>query len=304
MFRLTKSIFLAIPALTFLASSASAQLLTRTWVGTNNTYDANDCTKGTPCRTWAGALAKTAPGGEIVALDSGGFGPVTITQSVRLLGPDAASANTAGNDAIIIAAGPSDVVTLRGIVVNGGNVSGTSRGVKIISAGTVILDHCEILGFGQRGISIEPTSNNMKVTLLDTAVRANLSNGIVIQPTGTNLSVQMDNVHVQQNANYGISIASGSQISVRRSVISNNGLSGFRLDGSVISSSLDLDQVEVSGNAIGIESLTGSTVRLSNTSIINNTTGLQPGGSIYSFGTNRVTANGSGNSGMSSISLQ
>src|SRR3982751_3731335 len=69
-------IALAIPA------SASAQA-TRTWVsGVGD--DANPCSRTAPCKTFAGAISKTANGGEINCLDPGGFGGVTITKSITI----------------------------------------------------------------------------------------------------------------------------------------------------------------------------------------------------------------------------
>src|SRR5216684_8686022 len=63
---------------------ANAQA-TRTWVsGVGD--DANPCSRTAPCKTFAGAISKTAKGGEIDALDPGGFGAVTITKSITIDG--------------------------------------------------------------------------------------------------------------------------------------------------------------------------------------------------------------------------
>src|SRR4051795_2414546 len=65
-----------------LAPPASAQA-TRTWVsGVGD--DANPCSRTAPCKTWAGAISKTAVGGEIDAMDDGGFGAVTITKAITI----------------------------------------------------------------------------------------------------------------------------------------------------------------------------------------------------------------------------
>mgnify|MGYP000897805726 CR=1 FL=1 len=96
-----------------LASSASFAQATRTWVsGVGD--DANPCSRTAPCKTFAGAFSATAPGGEISVLDPGGFGVVTITQSVTISGDGTlAGILSASTNAIIINAGASDVVTLR-----------------------------------------------------------------------------------------------------------------------------------------------------------------------------------------------
>ena len=67
---------------TFVASSAHAQA-TRTWVsGVGD--DANPCSRTAPCKTFAGAISKTAAHGEISVLDPGPYGAVTITKSITL----------------------------------------------------------------------------------------------------------------------------------------------------------------------------------------------------------------------------
>src|SRR5262249_25076949 len=102
-----------------LAAPANAQA-TRTWVsGVGD--DANPCSRTAPCKTFAGAISKTAPGGEIDALDPGGFGAVTITKSMTLDGGggQVASVLVAGTNGVVVAAGASDVVILRNLRFQG-----------------------------------------------------------------------------------------------------------------------------------------------------------------------------------------
>jgi hypothetical protein len=83
-FILFGTVLLAFLALGVSGSPAHAQA-NRTWVsGLGN--DGNPCSRTSPCQTWAGAILKTAPGGEIDALDAGGFGTVTITNAITLDG--------------------------------------------------------------------------------------------------------------------------------------------------------------------------------------------------------------------------
>src|SRR5580704_2488434 len=114
------SVLLAFLALGFTAAPANAQA-TRTWVsGVGD--DANPCTRTAPCKTWAGAIAKTAAGGEIDALDPGGFGIVTITKAITLDGGGGQVASiiaTFPNDGIDVSAGPNDVVIIRNMRING-----------------------------------------------------------------------------------------------------------------------------------------------------------------------------------------
>src|SRR5262249_41639760 len=110
-----------IVALAFSCAAAHAQG-SRTFVSANGS-DANTCDVITsPCKTWASAITKTTPGGEIDALDVGGFGTVTINKSVSLYaGPSPAGILSSNTNGIVIAADPHDVVNLRGLVVNGLN---------------------------------------------------------------------------------------------------------------------------------------------------------------------------------------
>ena len=149
---------LAFAACTFLASSAFAQA-TRTWVsGVGD--DANPCSRTAPCKTFAGAISKTAAGGEISVLDPGGFGAVTITKSITING-NGTHASIIGSltNAVIINAAATDVVTLRHLDING---AGTGlKGIRLISAATLIVDDVVVQGF-QTGI--ETVVGNTMVT--------------------------------------------------------------------------------------------------------------------------------------------
>src|ERR1700720_3410146 len=92
---------------------------TRTWVsGVGD--DANPCSRTAPCKTWPGAISKTAAGGEIDALDPGGFGAVTITKSITLDGGggQVASILVSGTNGINVSAAATDVIILRNLRLN------------------------------------------------------------------------------------------------------------------------------------------------------------------------------------------
>src|SRR5512140_395529 len=105
--------------LTLCATRPALAQATRTWVsGVGD--DVNPCSRTAPCKTFAGAISKTAPGGEIDVLDPGGFGAVTIAKSIVIDGSAGfGGVLVAGTNGIIVNAGPSDVVVLRGLVFNG-----------------------------------------------------------------------------------------------------------------------------------------------------------------------------------------
>ena len=132
------------------ASLAQAQA-TRTWVsGVGD--DANPCSRTAPCKTFAGAISKTANGGIINAIDSAGFGAVTIGKSITIdASPFMGGVLQSGATAILINATATDKVTLRGLDIEG--VSGATNGVRTLTAAVVVIENCQIYGF-QRGISV------------------------------------------------------------------------------------------------------------------------------------------------------
>src|SRR5579884_3459707 len=106
---------LAIAALVLAAPSLALAQATRTWVsGVGD--DANPCSRTAPCKTFAGAISKTAAGGEINVLDPGGFGAVTITKSITISSESPeAGVLVSGTNGIVIAAGPTDTVILKNL---------------------------------------------------------------------------------------------------------------------------------------------------------------------------------------------
>src|SRR5580692_1582970 len=129
-----------------LATAPAHAQATRTWVsGVGD--DANPCSRTAPCKTWPGAISKTATGGEIDALDPGGFGAVTITKAITLDGGggQVASVLVSGTNGINVTAGPNDVVILRNLRFNG--VGSGLSGINFISGAVLSVENCEIFGF-------------------------------------------------------------------------------------------------------------------------------------------------------------
>ena len=117
---LTKVALLAATLCIALSVAPANAQATRTWVsGVGD--DANPCSRTAPCKTFAGAISKTAAGGEISVLDPGGFGAVTITKSISIVNDDSGEAGilASGTNGIIVNAAATDVVVLRGLVIDG-----------------------------------------------------------------------------------------------------------------------------------------------------------------------------------------
>src|SRR5215467_12245215 len=142
------------------ASVAEAQA-PRTWVSGLGD-DANPCSRTAPCKTFAGAISKTATGGEINVLDPGGFGAVTITKSITISSEGfEAGVLVSGTNGIVVSAQATDNVILRGLDIEG---LGTGlSGINLLGVGTLTTEKCTINGFrggSALGIDIEPNLIN------------------------------------------------------------------------------------------------------------------------------------------------
>jgi hypothetical protein len=160
---------------------------TRTWIsGVGD--DVNPCSRTAPCKTWAGAISKTAAQGEICALDAGGFGGVTITKSITLIAIGLeAGILVAASNGITINAGASDVIILKGLDIEGlSTIGGSLSGVNILSAASVLIEDCTINGFqgtaASSGVNVAPTVNPVNVIVNNTRI-TRCSVGISVVPT-------------------------------------------------------------------------------------------------------------------------
>ncbi len=152
-----------------LASLGHAQA-TRTWVsGVGD--DVNPCSRTAPCKTFAGAISKTVAGGEIDALDPGGFGPVVISQSITIDGTGVLASIVAANvNGITINSKEATnliSVRLRGLSING--VGSGLNGINVIAANKVVIEDCVIDGFTGSGINVAAGA----VFVKNTAIRNN-----------------------------------------------------------------------------------------------------------------------------------
>src|SRR5947209_8865765 len=149
-----------------LASVMMNAQASRTWVsGVGD--DANPCSRTAPCKTFAGAISKTAAGGEIDALDPAGYGALTITKAITIDGGggQVASVLVSGTNGIVVQAGPSDVVILRNLRFNG--IGTGINGIRWLSGKSLTVENCDIFGFTTNGIDIAK-SDGGKAPILNT----------------------------------------------------------------------------------------------------------------------------------------
>lgn len=268
---------------------------TRTWVsGVGD--DANPCSRTAPCKTFAGAISKTAAGGEIDAIDSGGFGAVTITKSITIDGKGVmASILASGTNGIVINAGVNDVVTIRNVSINGATTG--IKGIRLLQAKALIVESCDIFQFSQMGISVEVT-NPTNVVISNSKLTNIVGNAIFVKAaSGTPVArVTVENTIAAQNGTRGVFAGTGAQMTIRHSALTNNATNGVMADGASVD--VSIDGCNISSNQVGIFSTNSAQVRLSDSVVTQNTSlGLSTSavGTIASFGNNYIDGNAGGN---------
>ncbi|HEV8579725.1 MAG TPA: hypothetical protein VGX68_11655 [Thermoanaerobaculia bacterium] len=286
-----RTVLLGFLVLLTLSATAQAQA-TRTWVsGVGD--DANPCSRTAPCKTFAGAISKTAASGEINVLDPGGFGGVTITKSITISSEGfEAGVLVSGTNAIIINAATTDAVVLRGLDVEG---LGTGLvGIKVLGGlNSLHVEKCTINNFrGTNGSGIEiatTVAGTTQVFLKDTIVRRNgqgTGGGIFIHPTGSAIvKASLDNIRMENNI-FGLRLQGAATTSVTNSVAAGNAGGGFVAATSP--SVLNIEDSVAANNGTGIICLAGTTVRIGNTSISGNGTAITTGGTCSSYLNNNI----------------
>jgi len=300
------------------AARADAQA-TRTWVsGVGD--DANPCSRTAPCKTFAGAISKTAVNGEINCLDPGGFGTVTITKSITIDCHEVfASILNAGTNGINIpfdSFGVSDVrktVRLRNLNIQGADTGliGISITGTAASAGSeVFIEDGLIDGqFAGSARGISDTRNGGQLYVTNTTVRNNGQTGILMSPVGTALvpplTGALSNVRLEHNGASGLGLSRGAKAAVVESVASGNVGSGFFADGVGASSELTISHSISTGNGTGVSAPSGGVARISDMHITGNAAGVNAaGGVIVSYGNNGIDGNNSANGPVSPIPMQ
>jgi hypothetical protein len=275
---------------------------TRTWVsGVGD--DANPCSRTAPCKTFAGAISKTAAAGEIDALDSGGFGAVTITKSVSIDGVGTiASILSAGTNGINVNIANTDTVILRNISING---AGTGvNGINWFNAGgNLTVENVEIERVTGSGIFMNLT-NSGNLTVLNSRINNcgstdNVDAAIRVTTTTGTARANITNTSMTNNR-VGVNVGDRAQVYVRDSeAIGNQSVGlpvGFNIGGST-SSTMFLENCTAAHNNSGVRGLGtagAEKVFLSNCDIYdNNNAGLNMASftQAVSFQNNRITNN-------------
>jgi Divergent InlB B-repeat domain/Right handed beta helix region/GTA TIM-barrel-like domain len=280
----------------------------QTFVSATLGSDANPCTRVSPCLTFAAALAQTSAGGEIDVLDPGDFGPVTITKAVSIDGDAVGVAGTIlspGTSGIVISAGSSDVINLRGLVFDGVNASGTS-GVVFLSGARLNISNCVFQGFTASGMTLSPGTGSAATTRLvvqDTTILNNAT-GILIRPTGgITAKVTLRRLRIDNNTGEGLRLdgtgGSGAiNAAISDSTASLNAGNGIDAVSGPGNATVDVMRVVAAANgAAGIQANQSSggtaSVTVGSAVIYGNAIGIQAtsGAALLSYGNNQMSGN-------------
>jgi hypothetical protein len=244
--------------------------------------DSNNCSDpATPCRTFAGAQAQTNAGGEVIAMATGGYGPLNITQSVTINGP--AGVVIFSNFPVTVNA-PGATVVLRGLTIDG--TGQTRNGIGVTSVGNLHVESCAITGWAGRstvGNGIYSTSAG-QLFVEDTFIRGNGYAGILVFPASGSAQASVNHCRLEANQS-GRFATSNTQVTISSSVASGNSI-GIMLEGSEVNA----EQCLIANNSIYGIARYGGTARVSNCTVTDNLTGLS-GTSILSRGNNTVEGN-------------
>jgi hypothetical protein len=293
-FRLTIKLLVIATFMLAFSSMAHAQA-TRTWVsGVGD--DANPCSRTAPCKTWAGAISKTAACGEIDALDPGGFGALTITKSITLDGTGTfASTLASGTNGFTINVAATDFVTIRGISINGVGTSCSFglNGINVVNTGPkdVNIEDCVIAHF-TNGINVNVTSGT-DLRIRNTVIRDNSGDGVAVNTSGGTVKGSFVNSSFNGNSN-GVHAKINARLSADQCNFAGNANNGVLADGGTGVVNATNSGIFNNGTN-GVNGGSGGVVRINNCDIFTNGGSgalVSGGGEVDTWGNNRIFANG------------
>ncbi len=285
----TAKLLLAVLVMTFLPASPALAQATRTWVsGVGD--DANPCSRTAPCKTFAGAISKTAPRGEINVLDPGGFGGVSITKSITIQACNSqAGVLVSGTNAIVVNAGPNDTVNLRCLDVNG--IGTGLHGIRVLAAKSVNITDSDIYGFVRNGVDIQSSTGSTTVLLARNFIHKVSGAGVMVAPpSGGTTRVTLRDNDISGNGCGVVATQFGTDpafnYNVNCGTLAPNEATGTAVVNSVRNLFSDVRIAVLSRGANSIN-------RIGDNDIFDNIRGLRDlnNGQVLSFGGNRLAGN-------------
>jgi len=291
---------LAIAILTLTVTTLAQAQATRTWVsGVGD--DVNPCSRTAPCKTYAGAISKTAKDGEISTLDPGGFGAVTITKSITINGGGAGQGYgsilaSLVNAIVINITDPADVrktVRLDWLNLNGASTG--LDGIRFLSGNALYVENTLIDGFTGDGIDLTASTVAVNQLHLRNVTIRNCANGVNISNTGANATqLTMDNVNISKATN-GLVAGNGTRGQIYNSSFSSCTGSGITATEGASPTVFAVNDSSITANGTGVSTGAGSEVMIARVVITGNGTALGLGGTVHTGGNNTIGLNGTNN---------
>lgn len=272
---------------------------TRTWVSGLGD-DFNPCSRTAPCKTFAGAISKTAAKGQISVLDPGGYGAVTITKSLTIDGSGTlASILHSGANGVVINAESTDTVILINLRIDGDPGPGTVglNGVSVVRAKAVVIENCIIMN-STKGVSVSNSSGTVNLVMTNTDITNETTNGVALLPTSTGVvNAILDGVRISRTGSTtshdGIQAGANTNTHLRNTSVIQSAGAGFHLSGSFALATVETSSFVRNGSH-GVE-LSGSPSQIT----VGNSNAAQNAGSgfhatsgtIFSYHNNLSSAN-------------
>jgi hypothetical protein len=292
--RFTLSILTSIIFIFALAAATQAQA-TRTWVsGVGD--DVNPCSRTAPCKTYAGAISKTAKDGEISTLDPGGFGTLTITKSITVNGGGAGQ----GYGSVLSALAPqgflvniTDVNDIRKTVrLNWLDINGASTGtdgVRLITGLLLYIENTNIDGLVGDGVDINISTGGAELYMRNVSIRNCVGNGVILNGGASGLvGASLENVSMV-NCGDGFEANARSNAVLRHCTIASSdgvGAAGVRVNGAT--STVNVDSCAISYCISGVR-VDAGTARVGDSTFTQNNPPLHNvGGTLKTYGTNQM----------------
>jgi len=239
-------------ALSMLAATDAAATAQRTFVASNGSpaNTASNCSITKPCRAFNEAIGVTNSGGEVIVLDSAGYGPFSVAKSITISAPAGVYAGvtqTLATAAITVAAPAASVIRLRGLTVTGVG-AGTGDGILFSSGGMLELEKVEVSGFattGKQGLLVQATG---QLHIHDSTFHDNY-HGILIQVVPGTLRASLDHVLLVHNTSVGLYALDGAVVTITNSVASNNNY-GIDAQGTVFAVGVRAPTISVESSQI------------------------------------------------------
>jgi len=287
---------LAVAVFVMTVSSLASAQATRTWVsGVGD--DVNPCSRTAPCKTYAGAISKTAKDGEITTLDPGGFGAVTITKSITINGTAGAGHGSIlaalVNGVIVNITDAADVrktVRLNWLDING--ASSGLDGIRFLAGTALFVENTVIEGFTGDGIDLPSSTQAINQLHLRNVQIRNCANGVNISNSGANATqISFDNVNISKTTNC-LNAGNGSRGQISRSFFSSCTGSGINATQSTSPSDISVNDSSITASGTGISTGSGTHVRIARVVITGNGNALGLTGLVDTGGNNTIMGNG------------